>query len=121
MGRATKPTGPKEQNPIADCCTGVAASAYLHLQAGLISRSSPTERATEQMNQPDDNPTLIALRTCGTLLRFARVDANTAANGLDGVQHTRATELADKLTDALDHTERLITVVTGDVRAELVK
>jgi hypothetical protein len=70
---------------------------------------------------PENNPTLIALRTCGTLLKFARIDANTAANGLDGARHTRATELADKLTDALDHTERLITVVTGDVRAELVK
>jgi hypothetical protein len=63
-----------------------------------------------------NSETLISLRTCRTLIRFAAVDAMTAARSLDGARHTRAIELADKLTDALEHCGRLAVVVEGDLR-----
>ncbi len=61
---------------------------------------------------------LAALRGCQAQLRAAYLDADTAAPHLTGARAARAGELADKLADAIAHTERLIFIVTGDLRAD---
>ncbi len=58
--------------------------------------------------------------TCTRLnLLDARTAALNAAHSLPpGSRRNRATELAEKITDAIGHVERLQTVVHGDERAE---
>ena len=69
-------------------------------------------------NIPPTNPALTALTACRTNLRAARVDALTAATSLAAGRADRAAELAAKVTEALAYTERLVFIVTGDLRAE---
>lgn len=61
---------------------------------------------------------LAALRGCQAQLRAAYLDAHDAVPHLTAARAARAGELADKLADAIAHTERLIFIVTGDVRAD---
>jgi hypothetical protein len=61
---------------------------------------------------------LAGLRGCQAQLRAANLDAHSAIPHLTGARAARAGELADKLADAIAHTERLIFVVTGDLRAD---
>jgi hypothetical protein len=53
-------------------------------------------------------------------LRSARRGAAGAVLKLTGARQARATELLDKLTDAIRHCERLTVVVEGDRRQELL-
>jgi hypothetical protein len=46
------------------------------------------------------------------------MDTANAVSGLSGSREARAWDLAEKIAAAVDHCERLTTVVTGDVRAE---
>jgi hypothetical protein len=61
---------------------------------------------------------LDALAACSRSLRAALMDAANTVTGLRGSREARAWELADQIAAAVDHCERLTTVVTGDVRAE---
>jgi hypothetical protein len=66
----------------------------------------------------DQRAALAALRGCQAQLRAAYLDAHFAADHLTGARAARAGELADKAADALAHCERLIFVVTGDLRSD---
>jgi hypothetical protein len=74
------------------------------------------------MQEPTPTPdlalALIALERARTNLRAAHVDAQDVPAYLAGARAARADELAEKLADALAHTERLIFIVTGDCRAD---
>lgn len=61
---------------------------------------------------------LKALRDCRSSLVAARLDALIAATNLAGARAERATELAEKIADALAHCERLAFIVEGDIRAD---
>jgi Arc/MetJ family transcription regulator len=61
---------------------------------------------------------LAGLRGCQAQLRAAHADAHSALRHLTGARGARAAELADKAADALAHCERLIFIVTGDLRAD---
>jgi hypothetical protein len=61
---------------------------------------------------------LEALQACQAHLEDAYLTALIATSNLTGARNTRGVELANKACDALTHCERLITVVTGDLRAE---
>lgn len=69
---------------------------------------------------PDEylSDALRALRNIALGLRFAVIDAQVAANTLAGARAARADELERMLRTAAEHTQRLITVVTGDLRAD---
>ena len=60
---------------------------------------------------------LSTLRECRRNLRAAQADAQHAATRLDGARAASARELVDKLSDVLDHVERLSFTVEGDGRA----
>ncbi|MBV9353510.1 MAG: hypothetical protein JOZ23_18570 [Mycobacterium sp.] len=62
---------------------------------------------------------LAALRSCRSSLLTARRDAAMAAARLYGARAARASDLGEKLADALAFCERLEFVVEGDMRADL--
>jgi len=66
----------------------------------------------------DNAAALRCLRSARTCTRFAAEDARDAVPYLVGARGDRAAELAEMLSAALKHTERLIVVVTGDLRAD---
>jgi hypothetical protein len=53
-------------------------------------------------------------------LRNARLAATRAAGQLSGARAARAQELTTMITEAIDHCSRLHTIVTGDLRLELL-
>ena len=56
---------------------------------------------------------LDALAACSRSLRAALMDAANGLIGLRGSREARAWELADQIAAAVDHCERLTTVVTA--------
>jgi hypothetical protein len=72
---------------------------------------------------PTNTPTKLtiavtALRGARAHLNAARIEALAATAHLTGARASRAVEGAEKIVDALAHTERVLFVVTGDLRCE---
>jgi hypothetical protein len=61
---------------------------------------------------------LASLNTSLADLRAAHQAAARAIPKLSGARRARAVELVGNLADAIDFTQRLCTVVTGDLRTE---
>ena len=69
------------------------------------------------MTTTGDTAPLDALVVCSCSLGAALMDATNAVTGCVAPAK-QSLELADQIAAAVDHCERLTTVVTGDVRAE---
>ncbi|MDM3932418.1 hypothetical protein QRB32_09420 [Mycobacterium intracellulare subsp. chimaera] len=77
-----------------------------------------TDASPVTVQAPHGDELLSHLQCCRDLSRLAREHgALPAAQGLTGARLTRCQELIAKLADAQAFAERLLFVVTGDVRA----